>query len=246
MYGNFVKHISYIDDFPFFNKETFLMTKHPDDLFFYEEFTEIQMFNQLMQNSKLEETFPYFYKENQLFLDYQYKLALNNKSNKSNSKCSLFNMSTYFETLNSAPKLTSSDMISSMSDEKKIDAICSTLSENYVLRPYFLDEFEEITEKEKFDELVTKRYSNDYSYKKKNSNSLFRKSEESLDKNYDFLISNSVMYDVDPDSDYYFYKYTFPEIEPAVYDRGSTNSPIRRHPRFRKSTVVRYSEYIKL
>jgi hypothetical protein len=60
MIGDYMKFVSFLDNVPLFNMESFFATKVPKEKEFYEKLVESQNFNFFLQQD-LKEVFPYFY-----------------------------------------------------------------------------------------------------------------------------------------------------------------------------------------
>lgn len=227
MFGDYTKYLSFIDETPLFNKESFLESKLSENRDFYDEFTEVQMFNQLVQNQKMEENFPYFYNESLFFIEYQ-NMALTGSQE---SKTIMYSMNNYLEASRQSRSRTS--IISESTDFKtnkmRKDSSCMSISEEknelYVLKPYFLEEFKNTNDRNKFEEIIKNKYVN-FGHK-------------GLILKDDYLLSRSAVTEINYDIEYDFYKYSYSEYN---IEDIQEKEMILRKPRYRKSTVVRFNE----
>ena len=69
LYGEYPKFVTFIDDLPLFNKNSFLSLKSVQERKFFEELTETQTFNLLFQNKNIDICFPYFYQESLKYIN---------------------------------------------------------------------------------------------------------------------------------------------------------------------------------
>ena len=60
MFGDFMKYVSFLDNVPLFNKDSFFSTKSLKEKDFYDKLVESQNFNFFLQQDS-KESFPYFY-----------------------------------------------------------------------------------------------------------------------------------------------------------------------------------------
>ena len=126
MYGDYTKYVSFIDDLPLFNKNSFISLKSVQDRKFYEEFTETQIFNQLVQSKCNEICFPYFYKESIRYINDQNLMTTN--------PTILINMVEEFKLIKKGGDEVNSELLKTKSD-KDFDII--------LIKPQYLEEFNE-------------------------------------------------------------------------------------------------------
>ncbi len=191
MYGDYIKFLSFIDDTPLFNKESFLISKVTKERNFYDEFTETQMFNQLVQNKKIKESSPYFHNESIKFLNYQNSMVLSMNRRSSASISSVFG---------NVQKYSISGPIKSLVSNDSSEDSYGSENENeniFVLRPYFIPETQDIMELDKLDKVFKKNCS----YEK---------------QAVEHITTKSYLNEIGTNIDYEYYVYSLPETSNTI------------------------------
>lgn len=109
--GDFTKYLSFVDNFPLFNEESYLQSKPKYNFSFYKEFIETQGFNYFLQFNDIENDFPYYYKKSCTLNCKYYSTAIqeektkreenyNDLNSKNKTKNKLFKQNTYIKTSN--------------------------------------------------------------------------------------------------------------------------------------------------
>lgn len=164
LFGDYVRYLSFIDEVPLFNTESFLKNRPEKDSKFYDELVQTQIFRQFLQNDA-KETYPYFYR-----LTLRYTGSKIRNSNRSNSVTGRKSTLRSFSQ-NKIQNTNNSGIIKTLLNNEKndnngksqntlniIDNKSSDSIESLVLKPYFIKNNINITNEKQILEIVESLY----------------------------------------------------------------------------------------